>query len=45
MEEKIVKEICEDMRVWEKIVIHIFKKTFIKVYHKTRIKVINKFLV
>lgn len=44
MEKEILKEICEDLNLKEKIVVKLFKKIFIKAYHKARIKMINVFV-
>ena len=42
MEKLIVKEICKNLKWYERIVVRVFKNIFIKVYHIGRILMFNR---
>ena len=41
MENDIIKEICEDLKWYEKIIVKFFKGTFTRVYHQIRRNIFN----
>ena len=40
-ENLVVKEICKNLKWYERIIVKMFKKIFLKVYHNQRIKMLN----
>ena len=44
MNEKIMEEVLNDCKWYEKIIIKKFNKLFIKMYHISRIEIVNKLL-
>lgn len=42
MENLIVKEICKNLKWYERVIVKLLSKTFVKVYHMGRITIFNK---